>query len=403
MSDETTNPRSILHVDMDAFYASVEVLDDPSLRGKALLVGHDGPRGVVSAASYESRKYGCRSAQPMAVAKRLCPHAIVRPVRFHRYRDVSRQVFAIFESFTPAIEPLSVDEAFLDVTGSLKLFGTAVQIAQALRTRIRNETGCTASVGVAPNKFLAKLASDLNKPDGLTIVTAENLHATLDPLPIERIWRIGPRTAERLHSLGIRTIADVRRTEKDILIRRIGDEAERFIRLANGQDDRPVVSDRSAKSIGQEQTFGEDLAEPDAVRDVMLEQSEAVAARLRKAEISAKTVTVKIRFGDFKTVTRSRTLDEATDSTREIWNTAKALFDEWARDFKPVRLIGVSTSQLQSGPQQLGLFQDQAKVRDKRLDSAVDAINRKFGKTAVRRAGADLNHHRRGDGPTDGD
>jgi DNA polymerase-4 len=242
--------RAILHVDMDAFFASVEQLDDPSLRGKPVLVGYDGPRGVVAAASYESRVFGCRSAQPMSVAKRLCPHAIVVPVHFERYRAVSNDVFEIFGSFTSQIEPLSIDEAFLDVTGSQRLLGSAETMARSLKQRIRNETGLTASVGVSHNKFLAKIASDLNKPDGLAVIGPADVDRILPPMPVGRIWGIGPKTAARLEGLGIKTIADLRRTPLEVLRLRIGDEADRYHHLALGQDDRPVVPDRDAKRIG---------------------------------------------------------------------------------------------------------------------------------------------------------
>jgi DNA polymerase-4 len=383
--------RAILHVDMDAFFASVEVLADPSLRGKPVLVGYDGPRGVVAAASYEARAFGCHSAQPMAVAKRNCPHAIVVPVHFDRYRTVSRHVFSIFESFTPLVEPLSIDEAFLDVTASQPIFGDAVTIARSLKTRIKSETGVTASVGVAPNKFLAKLASDMDKPDGLTVMTRDNLDTILPPLLIGKIWGVGPKTAAKLHGLGVKTFADLRRLDPDVLDRRVGaDEGEHFRRLAFGIDDRPVTPDREAKSIGQEQTFGVDVANPDEVRTVMLEQTEQVAARLRHHGLRARSVTVKIRFGDFQTVTRRTTMSEPTDATQPLWHAARELFDQWAREFKPVRLIGVTAGQLTSDHAQLELFGADAATTDRqrRLEAAVDAINQRFGKTTVRRAGS---------------
>lgn len=337
--------RTILHVDMDAFFASVEQLDNPLLRGRPVLVGHDGARGVVAAASYEARVFGCRSAQPMAVASRLCPHAIVAPVRFGRYRELSSRVFERFADLTPQIEPLSIDEAFLDVTGSLRLLGPAEGMARRLKERIRETTGLTASVGVAPNKFLAKLASDLQKPDGLVIVTQESAQALLEPLEVTRIFGVGPKTAARLEGAGIRTIGDLRRCPLELLRRRIGDEADRYQRLALGMDERPVVSDREAKSIGQEQTFGENLVDPGDVTDVMLQQAEQVGERLRRHGLRAATVTVKIRYGDFQTITRRKTLAEPTDSTSAIWAAARDLFDDWARrSFRPVRLIGVTAS-----------------------------------------------------------
>ncbi len=379
-------PRLILHVDMDAFFASVEMLDDPKLRGRPVLVGHDGSRGVVSAASYEARVFGCRSAQPMIVAKRLCPHAVVVPVRFERYREVSRKVFSIFESITPIVEPLSIDEAFLDVTASQRLFGDGVAMARHIKQQIKTQTGVTGSVGVAPNKFLAKLASDLEKPDGLTVITPENLDAVLCPLPIEKIWGIGPKTAERLHAMNVRTIADLRRSNSDALTRRVGEEGDRYHRLAFGIDDRPVRPDREAKSIGQEQTFGTNLTDPEFVRSVLLEQAEEVAARLRRHGLHAKSVTVKIRFGDFQTITRQTTLETAVATTTPIYQAACGLFDTWAKQFQPVRLIGISAGGLGSPESQLDMFPDPNTQREQRLEATLDSINARFGKSTLRRA-----------------
>jgi DNA polymerase-4 len=382
-------PLRILHVDMDAFYASVEQLDQPHLRGRPVLVGHDGPRGVVSAASYEARRFGCRSAQPTAVAKRLCPHAIVVPVRFARYGEVSRQVFAIFESYTPLVQALSVDEAFLDVAASVRLFGEPIEIARQIKQRIHGDTGLTASVGVAPNKFLAKLASDMNKPDGLTVIGDHNVDEIMPPLPVEKIWGIGPKTMERLNDIGVRTVGDLRRLPVELLKLRLGDEADHYRRLAFGIDARAVSPDRDAKSIGQEQTFGQDLTDPEAVRSVILGQTEQVSARLRRNAVVARSVTVKIRYGDFETITRRTTLVEAVDTTAPLWNAAKALFDAWAaKDFRPVRLIGVTASQLSTAAEQSSLFPDPAREKEKRLDNVVDQINAKFGKRAVSRAQA---------------
>jgi DNA polymerase-4 len=380
-------PLRILHVDMDAFFASVEQLDDPRLRGRPVLVGHDGPRGVVAAASYESRQYGCRSAMPTAVAKRLCPQAIVVPVRFGRYGEVSRQVFQIFESYTPLVQPLSVDEAFLDVAGSVRLFGPPQAIAQQIRDRIRATTGLTGSVGVAPNKFLAKLASDMNKPDGLTVIGEDDVDQILPPLPVEKIWGIGPKTTQRLNDVGVRTIGDLRRLPPELLKLRLGDDADHYRKLAYGIDDRPVSPDRDAKSIGQEQTFGQDLTDPDAVRSVILGQAEQVGARVRRHGLVARSVTVKIRFGDFETITRRTTLADAADGTAALWTAARGLFDAWAANtFRPVRLIGVTAGQLSPAADHATLFTDPAREKEKRLDSVVDQINAKFGKRAVHRA-----------------
>jgi DNA polymerase-4 len=379
--------RTILHVDMDAFFASVEQLDNPALRGKPVLVGYDGARGVVAAASYESRVFGCRSAQPIAVAKRLCPQAIIVPVRHGRYREESRKVFAIFERYTPVIEPLSIDEAFLDVTGSERLHGSGEAIAARIKQQVHDETGLTASVGVAPNKFLAKLASDLNKPNGLTIVRDGQVDALLEPMSVSRIWGVGPKMAGMLAGLGITTIGQLRKMPIDVLARRVGrEEAEHFQRLAHGIDSREVTPDREAKSIGQEQTFGVDVADVEAVRGVLLEQAEQVAARIRRHELRARSVTVKIRFGDFQTITRRCTLPQASDSTAEIWKAAREQFERWAvGEFKPVRLIGVSAGSFDAADAQLDLFANPQSQKQKELDRAVDRINAKFGGTTIRR------------------
>lgn len=379
--------RAILHVDMDAFYASVEQLDHPELRGRPVLVGYAGPRGVVAAASYESRAFGCRSAQPMAVALRHCPHAAVMPVRFARYREISQRVFGILEACTPLVEPLSLDEAFLDVTGSQRLLGEPEQIARRIKNEVRGTTGLTASVGLSGNKFLAKLASDLQKPDGLCIIRPEEAEEKLAPLSVARLWGVGPKTAARLAGIGIKTIGDLRKLPLETLAARVGaEEAEHYRRLSAGLDDRPVVPDREAKSIGQEQTFGVDVSDPQIVRDVLLEQTEQVGRRLRKHRLRARAVVVKIRFGEFQTITRRTTLPEATDETARLWHAARDLFEAWAKSaFRPVRLIGMSATEFAIGPAQLPLFVDPQSQKQRRLDSVLDQISGKFGQDAIRR------------------
>ena len=387
-----TGHRSILHVDLDAFFASVEQLDHPEYRGQPVLVGHDGRRGVVTAASYEARVYGCRSAQPMSVARRLCPHAIVARSRFYRYRELSGRMFSILDEFTPMVEPLSIDEAFLDITGTERLFGSAVDVAKAIRVRIKSDLGITASVGVAPNKFLAKLASDLNKPDGLTIIRADEIRQTLRPLAIDRIWGIGPKTAAKLAELSVKTIGDLEKVPADLLRARFGIDADRFIRLSAGNDVRSVTSDRQAKSVGQEQTFGIDLSDPEDVRGVLLEQTEQVGMRLRKNGLQASRITVKIRDGEFKTCTRSCTLAETTDQTRTLWNAARELFDAWAaKSYRPIRLIGASAGDLVGTTDfgiQLPLFQDSTGIRQRALDQVVDRLTARYGVPIVHRAHA---------------
>jgi len=374
---------------MDAFFASVEQLDNPGLRGKPVLVGGDGPRGVVAAASYESRIYGCRSAMPTAVAKRLCPHAIVVRGNFRRYREISQQVFQLFHDITPLVQPLSIDEAFLDVTGSIALFGDPVSIATTLRRRIHQTTGVTASIGVAPNKFLAKLASDMNKPDGMTVIRPEDVEPLLAPLPISRIFGVGPVAEKRLAGIGIRTFADLRHIDGGVLARRVGpEEAERYKQLAWGLDDRPVVPDREAKSIGQEETFGHDLTDPDAVRTVLLSQAEEVARRVRRHGFHARGVVVKIRFGDFQTITRRTTLPRPSNVTSDLWEAARTLFNDWAnQSFQPVRLIGMSATDFSPPDGQLDLFAAGAQDKQRRLDAALDRIKDKFGDKGVRRSG----------------
>jgi DNA polymerase-4 len=381
-------PRAILHVDMDAFYASVEQLDFPELRGRPVLVGYAGPRGVVAAASYESRAFGCRSAQPMAVALRHCPHAVVQPVRFARYREISEHVFGIMEACTPLVEPLSLDEAFLDVTASQRLLGEPETIARRVKDAVRSDTGLTASVGVSGNKFLAKLASDLQKPDGLCVIHLEDASATLAPLAVTRLWGVGPKTAQRLAGIGIKTIGDLRKLPPEALAARVGEEeAEHYRRLSAGLDDRPVIPDREAKSVGQEQTFGADLEDPQAVRDVLLEQVEQVGRRLRKHGLLARAVVVKIRFGQFQTITRRSTLPDVTDATSALWHAARDLFDAWASaGFRPVRLIGMSATEFATGAMQLPLFADPHSQKQRRLDAVLDQISGRFGTDAIRRA-----------------
>ena len=390
--------RAILHVDMDAFYAAVEARDRPELAGLPLLVAHDGPRGVVCAASYASRAFGCRSAMPTSRALRLCPQAVVVPPRMEHYVEVSEQVFSVFESITPLVEPLSIDEAFLDVTGSTRLFGEPPAIAALIKWRIAERTALSASVGVAPNKFLAKLCSEWDKPDGLTVMRADEVLARLAPLPIRRMWGVGPATEQRLVRLGFASFGDLQRVTLEQAGARLGPHGEWFWRLARGEDSRPVVPDAEAKSLGTEQTFGHDLDDAESVRQVLLAQMERVAARLRRHALLARTVSVKIRYDDFETISRSATLDAATDRSDLLRDTASVMFERWARDsFRPVRLIGGSASGLvRSDAGQRELFTDPADERARRLDRATDAIREKFGADAVRRGAGDASERRKG-------
>ncbi len=305
--------RSILHLDLDAFYASVEVLDRPELRGKPVIVGGDERRGVVAAASYEARKSGVHSAMPTATAKRLCPKGIFLPVRMSRYAEMSDTVFAIYRRFTPLVEPLSIDEAFLDVTGCERLFGGAEEVARKIKAAVREETGLTVSAGVAPNKFLAKIASDLGKPDGLTVVPPGGEQDFLDPLPVGKLWGVGKVTEEALLGRGIRTIGDLRRSSRETLVRTFGAHGEHLHELARGIDDRPVETEREAKSVGHEDTYDHDLRDRGAMRRELLSLSDRVSSRLRHGGIKGKTVTLKVKYHDFVQVTRAITLSDPTD------------------------------------------------------------------------------------------
>ncbi|MFK7788510.1 MAG: DNA polymerase IV [Phycisphaeraceae bacterium] len=383
-----TDQRAILHVDMDQFFAAIAVLDDPSLKGKPVLVGGGGPRGVLSTASYEARQFGCRSAMPTTVALRLCPDAVLVKVPGERIREMSAQLFDILDRVSPLVQPLSCDEAFIDATGSQRLLGPPEAIARLIKQQVRDELKLTASVGVAPNKFLAKLASDLEKPDGLTVIPPDpaSIQRILAPLPIGRMWGVGPATEAKLNRRGVRTFADLRRLTEQELSQDTGDDATRLYRLSRGIDDRAVIPSREAKSIGQEQTFREDIRDADHIRAIMLTQAEDVTRRLRHKHLLARGVTVKIRFGDFQTITRSITLDRPTDLTDELYHSAIALFDKWAKhNFQPVRLIGVTAGPLTHEDPQPDLFADPQREKKKQVEQTLDLIKSKFGKRAVHR------------------
>jgi len=379
--------RQIIHVDMDAFYASVEQLDNPALKGKPVIVG-GGPtgRGVVSAASYEARKFGVHSAMPMVRAVKLCPQAIVLPVRMERYVEVSQAIHKIFEQFTPLVESVSLDEAFLDVTGSTGLFGSSEKIARAIKKEIKDRLGLTASVGVAPNKFLAKLASDLKKPDGFVVISEQNKQDILDPLPVNKIWGVGRVTEKLLRSHGIKTIGQLRKTAPDKLRRIAGGYAEELLNLACGIDESEVEPFRQAGSLSSERTFAVDIEDKEVLLSVLLEQVEEVAQRLRARQLKARTVTLKLRYGDFRTITRSKSLGEATNVTQRLWQAGKNVFQKWwAESAGELRLLGFEVSGLigeNAGQKQL--FIDPEEEKQKRLDKAVDKIKRRYGDDAVR-------------------
>ena len=379
--------RAILHVDMDAFYASVEQHDHPELRGKPLIVGGVSGRGVVAAASYEVRKFGVRSAMPIQRALTLCPNAIcVRP-RMARYAEVSAQVFSVFHEFTPLVEGLSLDEAYLDVTGSRALKGEPVKIARDIKRRILEVTSLTASVGVASNKLVAKIASDLNKPDGLTVVPADRIHDVLDPLPVSRLPGLGRKLGEHVVASGIATLGALRRAEKSKLRLIFGKHWESWRDRASGLDAREVESEHEEKSVSNERTFGEDLRDIDMMKTELSELADKVSGRLRAKALKAACVGIKIRLHDFKTLTRQCTLATPTSESRVIYERAQSLFDIWlATQQRPrIRLLGVSSSDF-SYETQTDLFADSERQQNEKLDAALDAIRGKFGGAAVSRA-----------------
>jgi len=377
-----SHERTILHVDMDAFYASVEVLDDPSLAGRPVIVGGTPEgRGVVAAASYEARGFGVHSAMSAARARRLCPDGVFLRGRMERYHEISAGIGAIFRDFTPLVEPLSIDEAFLDVGGCLRLFGDGETIGRLIKDRIGDEVGLIASVGVAPNKFLAKLASDLEKPDGFVVIGSHEIQQRLDPLPVNRIWGVGRVFAGELNRLGINTIADLRNFRRQDLVNRWGDHARHILALAEGRDERPVVPDHAAKSIGNETTFRHDIAAADLLQEILDALVDKVAHRLRSQGLVARTVTLKARFADFSTPTRSETLTEPTDQTvllREVGH--RLLTERLDRGQRPLRLLGFTVSQLElAGAGQGELFVDQDRHRQQTLDRLVDSVHHRFG------------------------
>ena len=335
--------RRILHVDMDAFYASVEQRDEPSLRGKPVAVGGDpARRGVVCAASYEARTFGVRSALPMARAVRLCPQLVIIPPDFSKYGAVSRQVFAIFRDVTPLVEPLSLDEAYLDVTENAWALPLGVDVARRIKERIREETNLTASAGVAPNKFLAKVASGWKKPDGLTVIAPERVERFLQGLPVDALWGVGPKTAARLREAGIQKLVDVRTASEEILRGAVGSYAEALRRMSFGQDDRPVEPNRERKSVGSENTFAEDLEDLERMRDEVRSLATSAAGYLARKQLLARTVVLKLRYSNFETITRSHTEDPPTQSAEEIARRATALLEKTEAPHRPVRLLGVS-------------------------------------------------------------
>jgi DNA polymerase-4 len=377
----------ILHVDMDAFYASVEERDRPELAGRPLIVGGTPEgRGVVAAANYAVRKFGVHSAMPTATALRLCPHAVVLRPRMDHYAEVSRQIREIMVRYTPLVEPLSLDEAFLDVTGSEALFGPPREIARRIKQDIRTEVRLVASIGVAPNKFLAKIASDLEKPDALVIVDPDRVQEFLDPLPVGRLWGVGRITGHVFETMEVRTIGDLRRLDPEELTRRFGSQGEHFWRLAHGIDDRLVVPDREAKSISHETTFAADISDRETLRAWLLELTDQVARRLRQQRLRGRTVHLKVRFADFRTITRSQTLAEPTDSTQQLGQIVAGLLDLIPQGHLAVRLVGMGVSGIDlGGLRQRSLFEEPETSKQTALDAAADRIREQFGSIALQR------------------
>jgi len=387
--EQPAPPRCILHVDLDAFFAAVEVRENPSFAGKPVVVGADPRggrgRGVVAAANYEARRFGVHSALPISQAYRRCPHAVfVRP-RGSLYAEVSERFMAILGEFTDLVQPLSIDEAFLDVTASLKLFGGGAAIARRIKDEVRKRERLTASIGVAPVKFVAKIASDLEKPDGLVVVEPGQVDAFLARVPIERLWGAGPRAVERFRRLGVATIGDVAALPLEKLIATFGEAGGRhFHALACGVDERPVDPEHARKSVGRETTFAEDVRDRPRVEAVLLNLLEEVAYRLRRKELAGSTVTVKLRTADFHTVTRQSGLEAPADTTEQMWPTVRELFRRADRTAQPIRLVGVAVSDFDA-PAQLALFAPAGTEKGKRIANALDTVVDRFGGGVIRR------------------
>ncbi len=385
--DKLRPPKQIIHLDMDAFYPSVEALDNPELRGKPVIVGGSKERGVASSASYEARKFGVHSAQPMAAAMQLCPNGSVVPVRMARYQEVSEQVFEIFHIFTPLVEPLSIDEAFLDVTGSSRLFGSPIEIAKKIKQKIVEKTGLTISAGVATSKFVAKVASDMEKPDGLTIVARDKVREFLDPLPIKKMWGAGKVTQKALARIGIHTFKDLRLASVEVLEKEFGKHGRHMHQLSLGIDPRDVVTLHDIKSIGHEDTYSKDILDLEPAKRELLSLANRVARRMRRKGLEGKTITLKVKYSDFKLITRSVTLHHYTNDSADMFSNVCSLLEKTAVGKRSVRLLGISLSNLadtDSG-RQLSLFhQGEPHQKRKELNKTADSIFEKFGNRGIR-------------------
>ena len=375
--------RKIIHVDLDAFFASVEQTDNPQLKGRPVIVGGSiKRRGVVSTASYEARKFGVHSAQPIAQARKLCPQGVFLKVRMDRYREISRRILKILSSYTPKLEPMSIDEAFLDITGCENLFGKAEDIAREIKTRIKKEVGLSCSMGVAPNKFLAKMASDMKKPDGLVVVREDEKESFLANLPVGKIWGVGKVTERKLQQMGLYTIGELREPSFSRLEHTFGKLGGRLYTLCRGIDDSPVITNKEIKSISGETTFPHDISERKILEKTLYQLSANVAKRLGNEDLWARSIQLKVRFSDFTTITRSHTNEEATNLAEPIWQRAKELLDKRVNlSSRKVRLIGVAAFNL-AGQKQTELF-TQHKVE--KLGRVVVKIERKFGARGIRK------------------
>ncbi|MCX5679853.1 MAG: DNA polymerase IV [Candidatus Omnitrophica bacterium] len=378
----------IAHVDMDAFFASVETRDKPSLHLKPVIVGSDPKggrgRGVVSACSYEARSFGIHSAMPISVAYRKCPHGVFIPVDMEKYSAASREIYEILHTFTPDIEPVGIDEAFLDITGSYHLFGTPLETCRLIKSKIKDLTGLTASIGLAPSKIAAKIASDLGKPDGLLEVPEGGLAEFLCPLEVQRLWGLGPKAEKALEAIGIKTIGELARRPIEHIRGAIGSQATDFWKIANGIDESELTIGREAKSISNEITFDSDTADRDVVFGALMDLSEKVAGRLRESALWAKTITLKIRLSGFKTYTRSVTASKPTNITNFLYNATKELYNEFKE--QKIRLVGVRASSFSSGEVEKDLFTHAADRKLEDIESSVDKIRIKFGNNAIYRA-----------------
>jgi DNA polymerase-4 len=379
----------ILHIDMDAFYASVEKLDDPRLKHKCVIVGGTSNRGVVSAASYEARRFGVHSAMPIYRAKQRCPHGVFVPPRMGRYKEVSKKVMALLKEFSPLVEPVSIDEAYMDITGCRRLFGEPHEIAREIKRKIKESLQLTCSVGVAPNKFLAKIASDLEKPDGLTLIMPEQVPQFIESLPIKKVPGVGNKTVRQLEALGIQTLGDVQRLPEKALLKHLGKFGRRLLALSSGNDASPVTPHTPHKSISTEHTLAADTLDVKLLKRYLLRQSAEVARQLRQAGVRARTIVIKIKNADFKTVTRRTTIAVPTQSSETIYKHAAQLIDNFKITQK-IRLIGVGTTGFSAvtASVQMSLFDQEEKPNDnwEKVDKALDSISQKFGKNVIGRA-----------------